>query len=352
MFIELTDINQIILAQKKMAAKLVNQFPYKQNRVIGWPSGHFTAQVKFKEIKYENSFWWYTGYSEGKRAVYNLFGRGNPSDSKLLLIDLQFNFPVKSFNRMQGGVFVQDFSSGKILLGHRGIVTRGKSRVPRELLLQEANLNPLKIASDKSPNEIEILLVAPINDAKLGKHISEFAIEVRRAAYLVMDENQNVGTSKTKTKNARLTKEGSPLDAALKDYYDEFIGKTIISRTSQVTMNCRHGSIVKALRDVLIAKGEQYKSVAMDLVVETKKQVLLYEVKTGADSQSIYTGIGQLYFHAAALSRRFPGKKILRHLVIPFSPAAKNREKVCKELGIVIITFELSGDRVSITSDI
>jgi hypothetical protein len=351
MFIEITDSKEIKRAQDEMSAKLKKQFPYAQERVVGWPSGHFSAQVRFAGKSGVETYWWYTGISNDKQSEYNLFGRGNPNDSKLLLIDLQFNFPVVIFNRKLGGVFVRDIGRGKTLLGHRGIVTRGKSRVPRELLLQEANITPLTITSDKSPNEVDVLLVAPIDDSDLGKQISEFAIEVRRAAYLVMGDTPSDTTSKSKTKTGKaLPPAKSPLDVALNGYYDEFIGKTIISRAAQVTMNCRHGTVVKALRDELKSRGEQFKSVAMDLVVETDKEVFLYEVKTGSDSQSIYTGIGQLYFHAAALTRKFPGKNVVRHLVIPFAPAAANREKVCKELGIKIVTFNLSGQMVSITS--
>lgn len=193
-------------------------------------------------------------------------------------------------------------------------------------------------------------MVAPIDDAKLGELICDFAIEIRRAANLVMGDNKVDSTSKSKSGKSNLPAKKSPLDAALNGYYDEFIGETTIRRATQVTMNCRHGSVVKELRNKLKSVGTQYKSVAMDLVVETDNEVFLYEVKTGSDSQSIYTGIGQLYFHAAALTRKFPSKKVVRYLVIPFAPAAANREKVCKELGIKIVTFNISGQKVNITS--
>ncbi|TLS68645.1 hypothetical protein FEF65_02765 [Mariprofundus erugo] len=346
MYIEVTDTEQIVSAQEAMQANLKKQFPYRQKRVIGWPSGHFEGEVRFTGKRGGETNWWYTGFSEDEQSAYNLFGRGDPETSQLLLIDLQFNFPIDSFNRKQGGVFVQDVASGKVILGHRGIVTRGKSRVPRELLLQEADVTPVTIASEEKPNQVNVLLISPIDNASLGKQISEFATEIRRAAYLVMDPNHVAETAKKKKSGSSPAK--SPLDAALSDYFDEFTGKTVIRRSSQVTMNCRHGSVVKALREALEPRGTVYKSQAIDLAVETEKEVLLYEVKTGSDSQSIYTGIGQLYFHAAALTRKFRGKKVIRHLVIPYAPAAANREKVCKELGIEIITFTTSSKRIDL----
>ena len=42
----------------------------------------------------------------------------------LLIFNLIFLLCI--FNRKQGGVFIRDIGSGKTLLGHRGIVTRGK----------------------------------------------------------------------------------------------------------------------------------------------------------------------------------------------------------------------------------
>jgi hypothetical protein len=183
--------------------------------------------------------------------------------------------------------------------------------------------------------------------------ITEFSIEVRRAACQVMlEDSVNTPTKSTIRSSQISSDKKSPLDEALNAYYDEFVGKVSVNRRSQSTMNCRHGFVVKALRNALINRGKHFKSLSMDFVVETEKDVLLYEVKTGSDSQSIYTGIGQLYFHSAALLRKFPGKKVIRHLVIPFAPSAANREKVCRELGIRIVTFELSNNKVEITASL
>lgn len=350
MLIEVTDAKEIKQAQSKMFAGLKGQFPYVQERIIGWPAGHFSARVRFSRKGREDTSWWYSGLSPDKRSAYNLFGRGNPKESKTLLIDLQFNIPVATFNRKQGGAFVRDLVNGKILLAHRGIVTRGKSRVPRKLLLQEANVELLTIASDKSPNKVDIFLVAPIDDADLGNQIGEFANEIRRAANLVMSDHKINSAPNAKIRKYRSTAKRPSLDSLIAGCFDEFIGKTVIHRSAQVTMNCRHDSVVKELRNQLESVGAHYKSVAMDLVVETEKKVFLYEVKTSSDSQSIYTGIGQLYFHAAALKKIFQGKEIVRHLVIPVEPATHRRAAVLTELGIKIVTFNISSQKVTLTS--
>lgn len=350
MFIEVTDTKQIADAQRKMASNLEKQFPFEFERGIGWPSGKFTAQVRFASQSGSDVRWWCSNISDDKMSVYNLFGRGDPHGAGLLLIDLQFNLPIKLFNRMQGGVFVNDIESQSIVLAHRGIVTRGKSRVPRELLLQEADLTPESVSSDVRPHQLNVFLVAPIDSSSLGESIGDFATEIRRAASLVMSDEYQLKTGNSKNKLPKERAQNSRIDDVLRSYFDEFTGKKIIRRASHVQMNCRHGSVVKALRDRVSSMGKVYKSVAMDLVVETEDEVLLFEVKTGADSQSIYTGIGQLYFHAAVLSREFPEKLVHRHLVIPFAPDTSNRKKVCQELGIKIVTFGITGNTVTIAS--
>lgn len=348
MYTEITDINVIKRAQSEIAKNLVRQFPYKERRNIGWPSGHFHANVRFAKNKGGNVSWWHSWNSEERGVIFNLFGSGSPGSSKTLLIDLQFNLPLVEFNRKHGGVILRAEGGRALLLGHRGIVTRGKSRVPRDVLLQEADVSPVTALSDVRPGKVDVLIVSPTTSRSLRHDIAKFATEVRRAARLVMGENYIPDSSGSKPQKARKTTRKSPLDAALKSYYDEFTGKTTFSRYSQVSMDCRHGDVVKALRRKLEGKGRHYKSVAMDFVVETDKKVFLYEVKTGAGTQSIYTGIGQLYFHSAALSREFPSKKIVRILVIPYEPSATHREQVCKELGIEIMTFNFVGQKVNI----
>ena len=98
----------------------------------------------------------------------------------------------------------------------------------------------------------------------------------------------------------------SPFDVALSDYFDEFTGKALAKRKRSVEMEWKHGRVVKALRAHVNRAGDAYKSREMDLVVVTPKDVWLFEVKTSADSQSIFTAIGQLVFHGAALEEAVP----------------------------------------------
>lgn len=342
MYLELTDLGRIKEAQKVLSKQLVKELPYKSKRTIGYPSGYFEAEVRFAKKKGDDISWWLgIQHQVNNCAVYlNLFGRGNPESDNTLLIDLQFNFSFEKFTRSHGGVFIKDTQADKIVLGHRGIVTRGKSRVPRELLLQEADVSMENVVSDIKPGVAEVFMVTPIDKNGVISDIREFATEIRRAASCVMISDPNDDKSAS---NKKL----SFFDSALKEYFDEFAGKTTLSRTGgQVKMDCHHGTIVRALRDKFNKNGSVCKSQAIDLAVKTADKILLFEVKTCANSQSIYTGIGQLYIHGATLSRKFPDKKVVRYLVLPISPKNGVQQTALKELGIHLMPFKMASGKV------
>lgn len=347
MYLEMTDPKEIEAAQKVLSKQLSKELPYKKHRTIGYPSGYFKTEVRFADKQGDDVSWW-LGTLHKSGQYLNLFGRGNPNSDNTLLIDLQFNFSQTKFTRSHGGVFVKHLQTGEIALGHRGIVTRGKSRVPRDLLLQEANVSPFQVTSNIRPGMVDALVVAPINKAGIISDIREFSVEIRRAASLVMQSSKNPNN----TPSNGTTPVVSILDRALRDYFDEFIGKTTSNRAGgQISIDCRHGAIVRALRDNFKDKGELYKSQTIDLVVETKNQVIVFEVKTGTNTQSIYTAVGQLYVHGAALARKFPKKEVIRYLVLPINPQKNVSKSALDELGIHLLPFRISGQKVTFSPD-
>lgn len=197
----------------------------------------------------DDLLWWSSEKSENGEAMINLIGRGNPEASAHLLIDLQFNVPIKKFGRSHGGTFLQDVESGAVLLAHRGIVTRGKSRVPKDLLFGEASIKTTSVVTEKG--EIDLLLVASLDSENLLEDLSSFAREMRRAAETVMG---GAGHSKKPA-----VKAGAELDARLGAYFEEFSGKRRISRRQAVIFEVRHGSVVKELKNPLrLVSGERF----------------------------------------------------------------------------------------------
>jgi hypothetical protein len=345
MYIEITNLNEIKNAQNVLSNQLKKELPYKRNRNIGYPSGNFDGKVRFADNNGDNVSWWLGKIyksDKGQSVYLNLFGQGNPETTDNLYIDLQFNFPYEKFTRSYGGVFIKDFQSGNIILGHRGIVTRGKSRVRRDILLQEADVTPEKINSSIKPGFTNVFLVTPIHKSGIIWSIRVFAKEIRRAASVVMESNQDSFTHPNRTKRNL-----SYLDEELKDYFDEFMGKTKAYRSGgQIDMDCNHGVIVRALKDKFKEFGTPHKSRAIDLVIETKDEIHLFEIKTSSNSQSIYTGIGQLYIHSVVLARKFQNKEIIRYLVVPIDIKDNVRNKILQELNINLIPFEMKNHRV------
>lgn len=90
-----------------------------------------------------------------------------------------------------------------------------------------------------------------------------------------------------------------------KSYRPEFYGEKELTPHTTTKAFVEHGKIVDALKDHLQKKDKRctlYNNQRLDLGVEKGGEVTdIFEVKTSCDSQSIYTAIGQLYFHGKDL---------------------------------------------------
>lgn len=255
MYKEITDLDEIKTAQQVLAQRLRSEVPYEKIRVIGYPSGYLKTSVRYGSVPGAEATWRCGGLSPNKAAYLNLLCRGVPESKDTLLIDLQFNVPRLQFSRKHGSVFIQDVESGITVLGHRGLVTRGKSRVPRERLIREADISLMKAISDVAPNYTTVFPVAPITNNGISGDIRAFATEMRRAAPAIMGDLQQPSYGHGgKNRNV-----APNLGNTLKDYFDEFSGtRTYTRRSEVVTMDCKHPGIVKALHRAIDRRGEHY----------------------------------------------------------------------------------------------
>ena len=77
----------------------------------------------------------------------------------------------------------------------------------------------------------------------------------------------------------------------------------------------------------------------IDLGIEINDGISeIYEVKTNFDRQSIYTGIGQLFFHSVDDS------KIIKNLVLPRVEGNGSFQKIFAGLNVKIIMYELDSE--------
>lgn len=343
MYTELTDIKAIVAAQRIMHRHLKRCYSRSCKAVIGWPAGTFSTKVHHEPSSVGPVSWWYSGTSSNGSTQHNLFGQLDPTSPGPLFIDLQFNFPIQSFNRRCGGAFVMHRPSRRIFLAHRGIVTRGRSRLNRDRLLEEADVTTIQADTDVGRGPIQLIMVSPVDNPDLPTAITDFSTEIRRAANVVIQQEPTLAPSNNPRSGELVTPN---IDLALSQYYDEFAGSRASIGPGVVVREWRHGLVVKALRQRHAHLGKPFKSQAVDLVIETPKEIWLFEVKTSADTQSLYTAIGQLYFHGAALQARFPGKKLVRYLVVPTSPSARKRQDYCQALGLEVLTFTDDGETI------
>jgi hypothetical protein len=350
MYVELTEMEEIRAARDDLVEAVAKEFKNRQVRTIGYPAGSFKDEVRFNSGQGDNVAWAYSGLD--RKTGYPLFfcGRGDPETEETLNIDLQFNFPKKKFSRQFGGAFVRDLESGLVLLAHRGIVTRGKSRVPKALLLQETTerLQPVSVLGRKA--ELDLFIAGPVSGGTdVMRLISDFSFEIRRAATAVMDGRQSGPTRRSKVNGVvspgRKSRQ-SKLDAALSEFFSEFEGETKVSVRKTVIRKCRHGAVVRALREALSDQGKIMKSAQMDLVLFRKSQALVFEVKTSNTSTATYTAIGQLVLHSSLVNQLYPALKVSRHIVLPDTPSPHLQNRLRDELGFGVVTYDDDGDKV------
>jgi hypothetical protein len=101
-----------------------------------------------------------------------------------------------------------------------------------------------------------------------------------------------------------------------------------------------HDKVAVALEKILAPNKCKYDQ-HNDLIVCGKngRPLVLYEIKTAATSQSVYTGVGQLMLNACANS---PAPK--RVLVLPGDLNANTSDAI-KSIGIEILSYRWKGKR-------
>ncbi len=338
LFREIEDVQRLKKLNAELTRRVTTQAPYSKRKIVGYPSGREEFPIQFESRKGQDVRWWSTKRSGDGAAIINLVGSGDPDSENYLLIDLQFNIPVQRFDRRHGASFVEELATRRVYLAHRGIVSRGKSRVKREDLLAETTHEMVPVAT--SSGRTDLLIVAPLDSTTLFDDIARFGHEIRRAAKVAMGDE--TPTSEP-TLGALSSRNFSAVDQNIRGYFDEFEGvrKSPARRASKVFV--QHGSIVRQLADAL-QSCRLHKSQLIDLLAEGANEVCVYEVKTASDRASIYTAIGQLSLHALASAKRFPKKGVRKVFVVPAGVSDEFKALMRCDLGIEVLCFHRKDD--------
>jgi hypothetical protein len=339
-YTEIDDPKELARLNRILAKNLAARLEHRESREIGYPQGRFRADVRFESKQGRDVFWWSNHATEKKHIAHNFFGHGIPGSKEWLNIDVQFNLPVGRFDSRSGGAFLRHDPTGKFILAHRGIVTRGHGRIRKAILLGE--MAPTVRAARTQGGERDFLLIGELDSPSLVSDISDFARELRRTVRAIKEKWEAGRTGGAREKATSTTKRvHSETEARLRGYFHEFTGQRSAGRTKLVVTDCYHGTVVRALRDKLGDSADVFKTREIDLVALTKKRVLLFEVKTSASTQSIYTAVGQLFVHTSAVERAVNGtpEKVL---VLREQPADVLGRTIAEKLGISVLTFRRS----------
>ncbi len=334
-YVEIDTPKEIQRLNDALSHRLRRALGHIETRIIGYPGGKFRAKAWFLSGAGGDVFYWSPWRPKDRNAVGNFFGHGAPGGSQSLNIDVQFNLPKHKFTRTSGGAFLLHAPTGKVVLAHRGIVTLGHGRVPKADLLDEIRATVRR--AETETGAYEFILMGELESPTLIGDIDRFSSELRRAAKVAKSGNHRV-----KAAERISTKSGGPHLGSLRPYFAEFAGLREIGWRKHVVADCYHGDVVRAIHDAFEGRAETLKSQAIDLAVVTPTRALLFEVKTSASPQSIYTAIGQLVSHAPVVSRHFSSLPLVRVMVLPMRPSEGFYRLLTAELDIRLLTFTRS----------
>ncbi|RXJ72035.1 hypothetical protein CS022_18140 [Veronia nyctiphanis] len=128
-----------------------------------------------------------------------------------------------------------------------------------------------------------------------------------------------------------------------KHFSSEFSGSKSVKARKSGQAIVRHGSVVDALYEfvgLMHPEGDVYNTQKIDLALESGGCLkALYEVKTSTDTQSLYTGVGQLMMHAAG------NPDVCKYLVLPEMDKNPDLENCLASLGVGLICYQQLEDK-------
>lgn len=315
-------------SQRELTGLLKRSWRTRERRWVVWrPASELLT------INHDSQKWFCSvppGGSQAVKRYWNSFGEYSPRGT--LNITLEINIPTVSNSRRVSGFFAKDLVAGTTYLMHDGSVGGGRPGIGRDAFLAWSSEQIVPVV-DSNGSTRDGLIVAPLVAGRVAQMVGRFV--------------DRVAAFKAAVRDGQLATVAGEVDTSYGGYKPEFSGRKRGERARLFEYISRHGDIVDALaRMQTLSHGEQLlKNCFIDLGIGTRSRLrMLYEVKTSADRQSLYAGLGQLMVHG-----RHAGT--LRHLVVPQEGRIPDDVvQALQKYGIKLLRFNLEGGAVRITS--
>lgn len=248
---------------------------------------------------------------------------GEEIEASSLPIVVECNPPKAGIDRRTAGVFIAD--GRDLFLGHTGKVGGGRKGIGK-VAFRSWYRGGLHTVEWSDEYQEEIIVIGRIGASTLPAHLARFVRQVSEFKAIARGKAQDSGK-----RNPEVS------------FVPEFRGTvTDGTRREEIEVSFFHGHVVDALQRLVVSTLVPANDDQRDLycVGQDGRTVALFEVKTSMDTTSIYTGVGQLPIHGAALPANVP-----RVLVVPDSPTGELAVALGK-VGIVVLPYAVTDGSV------
>lgn len=280
-------------------------------QILSHPGGQAEAQV----YTFEPGVW--AAFLPESNRFWNAFGITQDQTKKQWSITCEINPPHDEVNRRIAGCFLAD-SSGELWLAHRGRIGGGREGVGKELFTEQYGGRWVEAIDGNRTSAVA--LVGRLSDKRFRYHLAHFIRTVDQ-----IKRGLPVG-------------ESDPWQERKPTYSPEYGKSYTFSATGKRIVDRKHGRVIQALYHALKASGfavgnDQERDLYL---VDQGVCTVLFEAKSKTDTQSIYTGVGQLFYHGRNDARMSPIKVI----VVPDTLSKEQSDRL-KELGIAVLRYKL-----------
>jgi hypothetical protein len=326
MLTAVTAKSEIAQCQQRLEHVLKTSLPNSERLRIGHQGGSFVQMV------FHGPGLWYSTCREEDDVdiprYWNGLGQGK-RDNTNQVIAVEINAPLKGYKPQVAGLFARDTSNEYVLL-HRGRLGGGAG-ITKLAFRNWCRSAWVEVAGPENIRD-EVVLVGHLGTPSIVDQIRTFVSEV--------------ATFKREVEAGHFTRTPSSRHGTT-TFNPEFHGKKKGHRSGALEYDSFHGLVVNTLAEKFstATRGGQrrvFNTSRIDLGIEIGGHLRhLYEVKSSADSQAIYTGTGQLMLHSPQ------GNSVTKNLVLPKGELSQNMRKLLDGLGIAVLEYEIERGHVT-----